>query len=176
MSVTFSQLLFLAGTSMVIGVKNTGGFFFQRSKARGTSLFLFGILLVICKWPKIGFFIEAFGFVNLFGCDASPLLLQLCVIRSCSNFFPQVVPFLRAVPGFNKLLDIPAVHAVLVNHACNLELLMVLAGARATEPVSEQGGGESSNCVICNTPLPFTSAFSSQTCCSSADIGVVKVL
>lgn len=90
------NLLFLAGTSLLIGVKNTGGFFFQRSKARGTSLFLVGILLVIFKWPKIGFFMEVFGFINLFG-----------------NFFPQVIPFLRAVPGINKVLDLPAVHTVL---------------------------------------------------------------
>ncbi len=62
------QLLFLTGGALVIGLKKTGAFFFQRRKLRGTIPFAVGMVLVLIGWAKIGILIEAFGFVNLFGC------------------------------------------------------------------------------------------------------------
>jgi hypothetical protein len=61
------QVLFLVGTTLVIGVRKTGGFFFQRRKLRGTLPFLGGIILVLTGWAKLGILVEGFGFINLFG-------------------------------------------------------------------------------------------------------------
>jgi hypothetical protein len=75
------QMLFLAGVTLVIGVRKTSKFFFQRRKIRGTACFLGrqtlifisyiflkgGVFLVITGWAFIGIIVEAFGFVNLFG-------------------------------------------------------------------------------------------------------------
>eukprot|EP01090_Pellita_catalonica_P018849 TRINITY_DN621_c0_g1_i2.p1 TRINITY_DN621_c0_g1~~TRINITY_DN621_c0_g1_i2.p1 ORF type:complete len:111 (-),score=3.04 TRINITY_DN621_c0_g1_i2:291-623(-) len=61
------NLLFLAGVTLVIGLKKTYSFFFQWRKIRGTVCFLGGIFLVIIGWAFVGMIIEVFGFINLFG-------------------------------------------------------------------------------------------------------------
>lgn len=89
------QLLFLAGVPMIIGVKKTGKFFFQKRKLRGTACFLSGVFLVFIGWPFFGIIIEAFGFLNLFG-----------------DFFPVVLAFLRNMPVIGTFLQMPFVRAV----------------------------------------------------------------
>lgn len=80
---------------MIIGVKKTGKFFFQKRKLRGTACFLSGVFLVFIGWPFFGIIIEAFGFLNLFG-----------------DFFPVVLAFLRNMPVIGTFLQMPFVRAV----------------------------------------------------------------
>ncbi|KAM4044002.1 vesicle transport protein GOT1A [Anomaloglossus baeobatrachus] len=62
----FGNILFLFGLSLIIGLRRTFSFFFQRQKLRGSSFFLGGALLVLCRWPLIGMLCEFYGFINLF--------------------------------------------------------------------------------------------------------------
>lgn len=60
------QLLFLTGLSLIIGLRKTFSFFFQRHKLKGTSFFLGGVVIVLLRWPLLGMFLEIYGFFNLF--------------------------------------------------------------------------------------------------------------
>jgi hypothetical protein len=62
------QILFLVGVTLVVGSRKAFDFFFQRAKWKGTLCFFLGIALVFARWPVVGVLVEAFGFVNLFGC------------------------------------------------------------------------------------------------------------
>jgi len=53
-----TQLLFLSGISLILGFQRTKNLFLKPEKLRGTGLFFAGILLVVFRWPKIGFFVE----------------------------------------------------------------------------------------------------------------------
>ena len=64
---TFPQLLFLSGLTLIIGPQKTFYFFARKQKLRGTVCFIGGILLVFFKWPFVGVLVETFGFLNLFG-------------------------------------------------------------------------------------------------------------
>uniref|UniRef100_A0ACB8F533 Vesicle transport protein GOT1A n=1 Tax=Sphaerodactylus townsendi TaxID=933632 RepID=A0ACB8F533_9SAUR len=65
----FGNILFLSGLAIIIGLKRTFGFFFQRQKLKGTSFFLGGILIVLLRWPVLGMVLETYGFINLFSCS-----------------------------------------------------------------------------------------------------------
>lgn len=67
------QLLFIGGVTLVIGIRSTVSFFFQRKKWKGTLFFVIGFVIVLLGWPFIGMLVEAFGFINLFGFVISPL-------------------------------------------------------------------------------------------------------
>lgn len=90
-----AQLLFLAGVPMIIGLKKTGRFFFQRRKVKGTACFLGGVCMVFLGWSFFGLIVEGFGFLNLFG-----------------DFFPVVLAFLRNMPVIGNLLQMPFVRSV----------------------------------------------------------------
>lgn len=60
------QLLFLTGLSLIIGLRKTFSFFFQRHKLKGTSFFLGGVLVVLLRWPLLGMCLETYGFFSLF--------------------------------------------------------------------------------------------------------------
>ncbi|KAK7800791.1 hypothetical protein U0070_016500, partial [Myodes glareolus] len=62
----FGNLLFLTGLSLIIGLRRTFSFFFQRHKLKGTTFFLGGVAIVLLRWPLLGMLLEAYGFVNLF--------------------------------------------------------------------------------------------------------------
>lgn len=60
------QLLFLTGLLLIIGLRKTFSFFFQRHKLKGTSFFLGGVVIVLLRWPLLGMFLETYGFLSLF--------------------------------------------------------------------------------------------------------------
>lgn len=60
------QLLFLTGLSLIIGLRRTFSFFFQRHKLKGTSFFLGGVAIVLLRWPLLGMILETYGFFSLF--------------------------------------------------------------------------------------------------------------
>uniref|UniRef100_A0ABI7YYX5 Golgi transport 1A n=1 Tax=Felis catus TaxID=9685 RepID=A0ABI7YYX5_FELCA len=73
----FGNLLFLTGLLLIIGLRKTFSFFFQRHKLKGTSFFLGGVVIVLLRWPLLGMFLETYGFLSLF-----------------KGFFPVVFGFL----------------------------------------------------------------------------------
>ncbi|OSX66482.1 hypothetical protein POSPLADRAFT_1166506 [Postia placenta MAD-698-R-SB12] len=89
------NLLFLAGLTLIIGPHKTFYFFARKQKLRGTACFIGGILLVFLKWPFVGFVVETFGFLNLFG-----------------DFFPVILTFLRQLPGVGHVLSLPYIRDV----------------------------------------------------------------
>jgi len=89
------NILFLCGLTLIIGWQKTFYFFARKQKIRGTFCFIGGILLVFFKWPFIGFIVEIFGFLNLFG-----------------DFFPVILTFLRQLPFVGTLLTMPYIRDV----------------------------------------------------------------
>jgi hypothetical protein len=57
----------LIGLTLIIGVQKTFVFFARKQKLKGTAAFLAGILLILLRWPLIGFCVETYGIVILFG-------------------------------------------------------------------------------------------------------------
>lgn len=76
------NVLFISGVMLIIGLKNTGLFFWRR--LRGSVCFIGGMLLVLLGWPITGMLVEVFGIVNLF-----------------ANFFPLAFTVLQGVPCFS---------------------------------------------------------------------------
>ena len=64
-----------------MGPKKTLSFFARKEKFRGTACFLLGVGLILAKYPLIGFCIELYGILNLFG-----------------DFFGIIIGFLGSVP------------------------------------------------------------------------------
>lgn len=52
---------------MIIGLQKTLLFFARRQKLKGTAAFTAGILLILLRWPLIGFLVELYGIFVLFG-------------------------------------------------------------------------------------------------------------
>nr|XP_060627510.1 vesicle transport protein GOT1A [Anolis sagrei ordinatus] len=87
----FGNILFLSGLAVIIGLRRTFGFFFQKPKLKGTSFFLGGIIIVLLRWPVLGMLLEIYGFINLF-----------------RSFFPIAFGFLGAlvnIPFLNTLFQ-----------------------------------------------------------------------
>jgi hypothetical protein len=61
------QILFLLGLTLIIGPSKTFLFFARRSKIPGTAAFCAGILLILLRWPLVGFLVELYGIFVLFG-------------------------------------------------------------------------------------------------------------
>ncbi len=89
------NLLFLTGVTLVIGLHKTFQFFFQTRKLKGSITFFGGIALVLAGWAFVGFLVEGFGFINLFG-----------------DFFPVVLNFLRQLPIIGTVLSLPIIRDV----------------------------------------------------------------
>lgn len=61
------NILFLLGLTIIIGPPKTLAFFARRQKWKGTLAFFSGLTLILMKWPLIGFLVELYGIVILFG-------------------------------------------------------------------------------------------------------------
>jgi len=61
------NLLVLPGVVLILGLQRTKDFLFQQKKILGLVCFFGGLVLVLFGWGVIGFLMELFGFVNLFG-------------------------------------------------------------------------------------------------------------
>ncbi|MCJ1296341.1 Golgi Transport, partial [Xylographa carneopallida] len=61
------NILFLLGLPLIIGPQKTVLFFARRNKLKGTAAFVAGILLILLRWPLVGFCIELYGIGVLFG-------------------------------------------------------------------------------------------------------------
>ena len=61
------NILFLIGITLLLGPQRTFVFFARRNKWKGTLAFWAGVLLILMRWPLIGFAVEMFGIFVLFG-------------------------------------------------------------------------------------------------------------
>lgn len=86
------NILFVIGLVLIIGPQRTIAFFSRPNKLRGTFCFCLGIVLILLKWSFIGFVVESFGILGLFG-----------------DFFGTIVQFLRSIPYIGDALSHPAV-------------------------------------------------------------------
>lgn len=86
------NILFVIGLILIIGPQRTVTFFTRPTKLRGTICFCTGILLILIKWSFIGFVVECFGILGLFG-----------------DFFGTIVQFLRTIPYIGDALSHPLV-------------------------------------------------------------------
>lgn len=75
------NILFVVGIGLVLGHQKTLSFFARKEKFKGTVCFLLGIGLILARYPLIGFVIELYGILCLFG-----------------DFFGVIVGFIGAVP------------------------------------------------------------------------------
>ena len=64
---TLSQILFLIGLTIIIGPSKTAVFFARKQKLKGTAAFFGGLALIVLRWPLIGFLVELYGILVLFG-------------------------------------------------------------------------------------------------------------
>ncbi len=58
--------MWIAGGVMFFGLDKTRNFLIQKQRIKGLVFFLLGIGLILIRWPKVGFAVELFGFLNLF--------------------------------------------------------------------------------------------------------------
>ncbi|KAL2286306.1 hypothetical protein FJTKL_07090 [Diaporthe vaccinii] len=75
------QILFLIGLTIIIGPQKTLLFFARKQKAKGTAAFFGGLALILLRWPLIGFCVELYGIMVLFG-----------------DFFGTIAAFARSAP------------------------------------------------------------------------------
>ncbi|KAJ3480132.1 hypothetical protein NLG97_g8143 [Lecanicillium saksenae] len=61
------NILFLIGLTIIIGPQKTLAFFARKQKAKGTAAFFLGLILILMRWTFIGFLVEGYGIVILFG-------------------------------------------------------------------------------------------------------------
>lgn len=61
------NILFLLGLTIIIGPQKTLAFFARRQKWKGTLAFFAGLSLILMRWALIGFLVELYGIVILFG-------------------------------------------------------------------------------------------------------------
>ncbi|KAI7865763.1 hypothetical protein BDF14DRAFT_1875457 [Spinellus fusiger] len=83
------NLLFLSGTTTLLGPQRMVLYITRRDKSLGSISLVGGILLVLMKYPFIGFLCEIYGCVRLF-----------------SDFFPMIFGFLRQVPLIGPFLSL----------------------------------------------------------------------
>ena len=74
-----SKLIFFPGLILFVGTNNARSYLIRTDKMHATLCFFGGAVLVLFGWPWLGFIIELFGFVNLFG-----------------NFFPAILSVVRS--------------------------------------------------------------------------------
>ena len=94
------NILFLIGLTLIIGPQKTFIFFARRNKLKGTAAFTAGILLILLRWPLMGFLVETYGIFVLFG-DF------FATIASFAGNIPVVGPYLQlALDNLMRVLGI----------------------------------------------------------------------
>jgi len=61
------NILFLIGLTIIIGPQKTLVFFARKQKLKGTAAFFGGLTLILMRWALIGFLVELYGIMVLFG-------------------------------------------------------------------------------------------------------------
>lgn len=98
------QILFLCGLTLIIGLQKTLVFFARRQKLKGTAAFAAGILLILLRWPLVGFLVELYGIFVLFG-DFFATIAGF--VGNVPVVGPYVAAFLRRVAGARRNVELP---------------------------------------------------------------------
>lgn len=61
------NILFLIGLTIIIGPQKTLVFFARKQKLKGTAAFFGGLTLILMRWSLVGFLVELYGIMVLFG-------------------------------------------------------------------------------------------------------------
>ncbi|KAJ5079735.1 lipase containing protein [Anaeramoeba ignava] len=85
---TMGNLLLIGGICMLLGLKKTYSVIFDKTKWKATTLFLFGIFIVIIGYPTIGIIIEFIGVYGVFG-----------------GYLPSILGFLSHIPFIGKFFN-----------------------------------------------------------------------
>ncbi|OBT62163.1 hypothetical protein VE03_08355 [Pseudogymnoascus sp. 23342-1-I1] len=93
------NILFLIGLTAIIGPAKTLLFFARRQKLKGTAAFTAGILLILLRWPLIGFLVELYGIFILFG-DFIGTILGF--MRNIPVIGPYIGMVVDRVPGLGN--------------------------------------------------------------------------
>lgn len=101
------NILFVIGVTLLIGPQKAISYFLRPTKIRGTICFAIGILMIFIKHAFIGFGIELFGILLLFG-----------------DFLSIIVTFLRSLPVIGPVLSHPVV-APVIDRIANVNVLPV---------------------------------------------------
>ncbi|KAK4126240.1 Got1-domain-containing protein [Parathielavia appendiculata] len=99
------NILFLIGLTIIIGPQKTALFFARKQKLKGTAAFFAGLALILLRWPLVGFLVELYGIIVLFG-DF------LGTIAGFARNVPVVGPYIgmvldRAGLGWRRNAELP---------------------------------------------------------------------
>ncbi|BDA46156.1 Vesicle transport protein GOT1A [Coccomyxa sp. Obi] len=94
--IALGNLMFLCGVALTIGPQATVKFFLRKKNLKGTMFFMAGVGLVVWGWAIVGMLVETYGFWLLF-----------------AGFVPTALSFLRRIPIFGRILDLPLFKKVL---------------------------------------------------------------
>ncbi|KAH0433590.1 Got1-like family protein [Colletotrichum camelliae] len=83
------NILFLIGLTIIIGPQKTLLFFARKQKAKGTAAFFGGLALILLRWPLIGFCVELYGIMVLFG-----------------DFLGTIAAFARSIPVIGPYIGV----------------------------------------------------------------------
>ena len=84
------NILFLIGITLLLGPQRTFVFFARRNKWKGTLAFWAGVLLILMRWPLIGFAVERFGIFVLFGVSCfRSFVLRVGALHSMGRFWRE---------------------------------------------------------------------------------------
>jgi hypothetical protein len=98
------QILFLAGLTLIIGLQKTAIFFARRQKLKGTAAFVAGIVLILIRYPLIGFLVELYGIFVLFG---DFLLTIASFVGNVPVVGPYIARGLEAIAGQRRGSELP---------------------------------------------------------------------
>jgi hypothetical protein len=104
------NILFLIGITLLLGPQRTFVFFARKNKWKGTLAFWAGVLLILMRWPLIGFGVELFGIFVLFGvgfASSSSICCCWCCAVCCAGGFGggmdadrDLQEFFKTIAGF----------------------------------------------------------------------------
>jgi len=98
------NILFLLGLTLIIGAQKSFLFFARRQKLKGTAAFVAGILLILFRWPLIGFCVELYGIFVLFG-DFFATIAGF--VANVPVVGPYIARALEAVGGARRASELP---------------------------------------------------------------------
>ncbi|KAI4692827.1 uncharacterized protein J4E88_001195 [Alternaria novae-zelandiae] len=101
------NILFLIGLTLIIGTTKTVAFFARKQKWKGTVAFVAGISLILMRWAFIGFIIELYGILVLFG---DFLMTIAGFVSNVPVIGPYIAKALETISGARRNADLPAFH------------------------------------------------------------------
>ena len=101
--------MFLYGLTLVVGMRDTLYFHAQEQKARGNLWFLGWVLFVLIEWRSAIFIVKILGFLRMFRCVVSQVLVFGLLIDfvSHSGISVTILTFSRGLPLIGRLFAPP---------------------------------------------------------------------